>query len=232
MLAATSASAAPVVTTGSFTLEIQGLAPIGFATAGTVSVSGSTVVVPAGYVVGAPLTVPVTASTAIAQIKLVNLTNLTGTFSPGGAGGIGETCPPAAGQACVTAGGIGGTMALTGIVNVSVIPNVVVIPVNLNGALLGQGGSATTPFTFDAAPWTTGIGQVNTGTSTVTLSGSGTASVTGISLITPTYVSALGNLLPIFTRLTLDNVHIPEPGTLMLLGAGVAGLVVVGRRRK
>jgi hypothetical protein len=44
-------------------------------------------------------------------------------------------------------------------------------------------------------------------------------------------VSALGNLLPLFTTMVLTNVSIPEPGTLLLLGAGVAGLVAVGRRR-
>jgi hypothetical protein len=232
MLAATSASAGLVPTTGSLSLSLQGLAPIVINTSGTVSVSGSTVVVPAGYVaLGTTLVIPVTASTAIAQLKVSKLSNLTGVFSPGKAlaDAPGETCPAASGQACVTGGGIGGAMALTGTIFVSVIPGVVVIPVNVNGAKVGQGGSTTSPFTFDAAPWTTGVASVNTGVNAAVTSGTGSP----FTLVTPTFVLALGNLLPLFTALTLDNVAIgvPEPGTLLLLGAGVAGLVAFGRRR-
>jgi hypothetical protein len=36
---------------------------------------------------------------------------------------------------------------------------------------------------------------------------------------------------PTFLRLVYDSTPIPEPGTLMLLGAGVVGLVMIGRRK-
>jgi hypothetical protein len=36
---------------------------------------------------------------------------------------------------------------------------------------------------------------------------------------------------PTFLRLVFENTVVPEPGTLMLLGAGVVGLVMIGRRK-
>ena len=51
-----------------------------------------------------------------------------------------------------------------------------------------------------------------------------------ITLVSPTYLSALGNLLPVWTTLSIQ--FVPEPGTLLLLGAGIGGLVLVGRRRR
>jgi len=234
--AATSATAAPVSGPTSLSVSIQGLSPVTISGSGSVDVTGSTITVPAGVVTqGAPITISVSGSTAIAQIKASGIGNQSGTFSLGGitAQLPGEVCASAApGEACNAGGGIGGAMGITGTVFVSIIPNVVVIPVNLAAAGIGQGGATPNPFTFDNAGFTTGQAFVRT---TNSVAGSQQFTVTGAtgggsaSLVSPTFLSALGNILPVTTTLT---VPVPEPGTLLLLGAGVAGLAVVGRRRR
>jgi hypothetical protein len=97
----------------------------------------------------------------------------------------------------------------------------------------------TTPQLFHApgsTSFTVGTLTItNSWTSVGVSTGSGTILPTppvsgNISLVSPTYLSALGNLLPVWTTLSIH--FIPEPGTLLLLGAGIAGLVVVGRRRR
>ena len=222
--------------------------------------------------------IPVTSTTSIASIvagtlspkggPAIPIANLSGTFVPSFVATTPTTealCPgaPGLGIGCVAGGtGLGGQMALTGTVFVVITPGLVTVPIQLNPAKLGIGGTATFgggQFAFDAAPWTQGVGKVgylsttttttavvvpafvtftmmNVMTTTVTQSTTGgggnvSAPATGtITLVTPTYVSALGNLLPVFSILNLH--FIPEPGTLLLLGAGIGGLVLVGRRRR
>ncbi len=228
-----SAQAAPVAGNIIVTVSIQGLAPISFSGAGVVSVSGSTLSIAAGAVsLPAPIVVPVTATTAVTSITAMTVSNQAGTFSAGGvtAQAPSELCGagPAAGTACNTGGGIGGVMGLSGFINVHVIPNVVVIPVDLNAALLGQGGATASPFTIDAAVFSTGAGAVNTGTNVLTAAGSGAP----ITLVSPTFVLALGNLLPIFTSLTISGLQpIPEPNGLLLILTALAGTLAATRHR-
>jgi len=247
------AHAAPVVRPAILTMNISlaGLPPIMFASAGSVTVDDAlgTIMLAAGAVsLPAPVVIPVTATTAIAQLSATTISNLAGTFSFGG--GIapplsGEVCPPTLGQACVVGSGLGGPMGLTGVINVAIIPMVVVIPVSLNAAGIGQGGSTATPFTFDAAPWTTSVGSValpttGGGTSTVVISGTTSSAASQLTLVTPTFVSALNNLLPVFTSFTISFTDglglpafmVPEPGTWLLLGSGLAGLILAGSRRR
>lgn len=114
---------------------------------------------------------------------------------------------------------------------------------------IGAPGSAVATgaysFTVQGAPWTSGtasLGLTAMGmTSTVkgfahgpASAASSTVGASGVlSLVTPFFIST--NLLPNqrlagYTRLTLH--FVPEPGTLVLLGSGIAGLVIFGRSRR
>lgn len=239
LLLAGPASAAPVVTNLVLGVSIQGFAPLTAAGAGSIDVIGSTITVPAGLVsLGSAIVVPVTGSTAINSLSITKLSNLSATFSLGGvtAQAPGEVCPggiapagPLGGLACNVGGNLGGLMGLTGTLAVNVVPTIVVIPIHLSGNL-GLGGSTNSPFYFDSAGWTSGTGLVNTGVTTVSAHGTSTAS--GFQLVSPLFVSACGNVLPIFASFTASSLAaVPEPAYWALVWFGLLGIVVLTRRR-
>ena len=108
---------------------------------------------------------------------------------------------------------------------------------------IGQGGTVATSgavnITAQGAPWT--LGQATVGGSVRTGFQHGPASATDtaftpsgvVSLVSPVTVStslATFAVVPVFAEFRLH--FIPEPGTLLLLGAGVTGLAVLGRRQR
>ena len=198
---------------------------------GTAVVNGSG---PAGHLTGlalaggefatASFVLPLT-DPAAAPIKGLQVTasNAAGAF--GGSGGA----------------GFGGTMPLAGVTKVCLFaatPGCSTASANLNVPLspVGVGGyaqvTAAVNLTVVGAPWTTGtvaIGSVTAMGGVSPLSNTGMASG-NVSLVTPVFVStniAPSAVVPVFGILSLH--FVPEPGTLVLLGSGIAGLVAFGR---
>ncbi len=251
IIAAEAANAAPMARSADLqaTVAVEGVSAIDLVVDDVVVMvddANGTLQLAAGVLqLTTPVVVPVTATTAIAQISATVVSNVAGTFSLGGAASqapaeICATGMPAPGEACVVGGGLGGVMGLEGIVNIVIGQNVT-IPVFLDDARIGRGGSTSVPFDFDAAAWTTGTGVigVNAAGTTTFLSIQGANAGTGlgdsITLVTPTFVSAIGQLLPVFTQLKItftDAGPVPAPGPLLLLGSAIAGLAGLGRQRK
>ena len=63
---------------------------------------------------------------------------------------------------------------------------------------------------------------------------SSTAAASGqVRLVTPIFISTNISAISVLRGFALMTLHlVPEPGTLLLLGSGIAGLVVFGRTRR
>ncbi|MBW2401743.1 MAG: hypothetical protein JRG80_21230 [Deltaproteobacteria bacterium] len=116
------------------------------------------------------------------------------------------------------------------------------------GGILTVGGAGAIRISLEAGPWTIGSGSAvnqtdSGGFKNVTVtgfthgagSGAVSAAASGvIQLITPMQITTSGiagntELQSVFSILTLH--FVPEPGFLLLLGAGVVGLGILGRNR-
>jgi hypothetical protein len=181
----------------------------------------------------------VNASTA--SIRLTLAGNLTGSF-----GGI-SGGPPG-----------GGPMGLSGLAKICLIfspdcGSFVGIPLTPTAATgLGLGGTQTVSgaimFTMQHAPWTIGqpVMTIHTPNSTIstpvlpsgfahgpaslTTSTAQTSGVLQLVTVSKVYTSLTG-AFPEYPMTSVLQLHfVPEPGTLLLLGLGVAGLAAYGRR--
>ena len=137
----------------------------------------------------------------------------------------------------------GGTMAVTGVANVQSYGGITLlgIPIVLGvTTTINAGPSYGVVVTAFANNWTTGTTLIPltaatsqgatfaavAGTNNLTAAGGGTITlVTGLNVLTN-----LAGQFPAFALLTLS--FAPEPGSLLLLVAGAAGLVAVGRSKK
>ena len=95
---------------------------------------------------------------------------------------------------------------------------------------------------FDAQSWQTGIATVTINGVPLTTANGAPLQTTGydnrtagglgmVKLVAPAgLMSTLGGDFPLFASMTLT--FVPEPGTLLLLGSGIAGLAILGRRKQ
>lgn len=238
LVVAAPARAATVATDVTLSIEIGGRTVLEAYDAGTVTVSGGTVYLPAGLIsLESKVSVAVTGISGIDALRLEKgVSNLAATFRAGGVTTQvpSELCPatgnPPVGGACNAGGGIGGHLALSGSLLVFLDGLHPIIPVNLNAALIGQGGSTNVPITFDAAAWSTGTGLITGASGTYRTSVGG---VGPLSLVTPVFVnvdSLVYHVPSFFMRLTLTNV--PEPSAAALIAIGILGLALVVPRAK
>ncbi len=137
----------------------------------------------------------------------------------------------------------GGAMAIKGVAEICLFAACAGPPANVsvpfttagvNGVGLGGTPIAVVGLVNVTVPgniWTTGVATANSSTGLVSVSGS-PLSGGHIKLVSPVTISTnigASAQLPMFAVMELT--FIPEPGTLLLLASGVAGLAIVGRKR-
>jgi hypothetical protein len=240
-----------IVAAGLLTLGVAGQAhavALGFTGALAISLAGNTVPAPgagtatvngsgaAGHLTG--LAIPAGAFAVNAFVLPVT--------DPAAApiGGLKVTVANAAGNfAGVGGSGFGGQMPLNGTTKVCLFGPCsapaanISVPLNVIGGPAG-GAVAVGAFvnvTVVGAPWTTGTAAVGT----VTVMGgvsplSNTGAPSGlVTLVTPIFISTNIPASAVVPGFGFVNLHfVPEPGTLVLLGSGIAGLVAFGRSRR
>ncbi len=216
------ASAAPYAAGGLLNIIVGTLPPISIPFTTMVDVTGGALTIPAGAASISGHFEPV------AGFPLGLITGLVVTAS-NGAGSFAVPGPSDAGFANIAGGGFGGTMAINGVVQLKGA-----LAINLPISVIGAGGGLSAGgITVEGAKWTTGVANVTTNGAGAhyQITGTNNGLVGGqLTLVTPAHVNAAGlTRLPVFSTMTLQIV--PEPGTMLLLGAGLAGLAAISRKR-
>jgi len=225
------AHAGPLQFAGTLAVQIAALPPIAIPGGGILNVNGSgggghltSFTVPASPFAITGIVVPVTDPGAFPIVGVqVTAHNAGGLFVGGG-----------------------GTMSINGVAKVCLFAPCSGPPANLSVPLsvVGVGGSFNAAFlvniTVIGAPWTTGTAAIGTVTAMGFIHGpasagaSSAANASGVvSLVTPIFISTnigASAVVPAFGILSLH--FVPEPGTLVLLSSGIAGLVMFGRSRR
>jgi hypothetical protein len=97
-----------------------------------------------------------------------------------------------------------------------------------NRITLTANGVITSRFTIHTTRTNTGFAHGPASNTSSTAQGSGVVQVVTPTLVT-TSLAPPNDFLPVFGIVTLH--FVPEPGMILLLGSGIAGLVVLGRHR-
>lgn len=222
VMVAGQAQAAPTAWTGSLAVGIGTLPPIAALGSGVANYSGGSTFTLAAGEFATVVTIPVTDPGAfpIAGIK-ATVSNNAGSFAGGsgimGVAGTANVClfagcgapPPANVNVPFTVAGTRG--------------------VGIGGGPILVGGYVSV--TVQGAPWTVGTATIMTSMGG-TVTQMGYVAGNNVQLVTPIVINTnigASATLPAFGILNLT--FVPEPGTLLLLASGVAGLAVLGRKR-
>jgi hypothetical protein len=199
---------------------------------GTSLGSGATATLGANILSGTRVFTGITSAAPVTRVALSLTGHAAGSFTPSGGpgGGLGGA---------MTLGGTAKIMAYSGYVTLVLVPLYLVggpAPFTTSGSILPTrtwwGTGWTTGVQTLMVPATTVIGGTQT-PYTVTATGADLRTAGGagtLVLITPMLIrSNLTPDIPTFATLTLN--YVPEPNTLLLVGVGIAGLALHGRKR-